>query len=155
MIAGGDSMRLHHAVLSLTLALCACSTKDTGLGFTGSSRDYLLTMYIKTRDTYASDVTIVALVGEAVPVNITLRRTNSSYLPLGLKGSIQLTAMGNVTLSRQTIPVNVTTVVTPDVSDSIIFTGKEPGSVEIRATFQDATDRAVIRIIPPPIIVRA
>jgi hypothetical protein len=106
-------------------------------------------MYIRNRDTYMSTVTVVALVGEAVPVNISLRRTNSSYLPLGLKGSIQLTATGNVTLSRQTVPVNVTTVVTPDVSDSIILTGREPGSVELRASFQDAIDRAMIVVIPP------
>lgn len=122
-------MRLRHIILSLSLAACACSTTDTGLGVTGS-RDYTLTVNVKGR---------FIQVGDAIPVSVQLRRTDNSNLPSGLKGSILLTATANGGLDRQTLAVNVAGATTPEVSDNVTFTGKRPGSAEVRATFQDAT----------------
>jgi len=122
-------MRFRHLVLSIALATCACSTTDTGVGLTGS-RDYTLTVSVKGR---------FIRVGDAIPVSVQLRRTDNSNLPPGLKGSILLTATANAEVDRRTLPVNVTGSSTPDVSDVVIFTGKSPGSAEVRATFLDAT----------------
>ena len=123
------SMRLRAIVLSLALAACACSTTDTGVGLT-NSRDYTLTVNVKGR---------FIQVGDEVPVSVQLRRTDNSNLPSGLKGSILLTATVNGGLDRGTIPVSVAGSSTPEVLDTITFTGRRPGSAEVRATFQDAT----------------
>jgi hypothetical protein len=129
-------MRLRIIALSTFLALCACSTTDTGVGVTGN-RDYTLTLNVKDR---------FIRMGDAIPVHVQLRRTDNSNLPSGLRGSILLTVTTNGGLNRETIPVSVAGAATPEVSDSIVFTGKSSGSAEVRATFLDATAKVEVVI---------
>ncbi len=129
-------MRYPILVASLMLALCACSTTDTGVGVTGN-RDYTLTVSVKDR---------FIRVGDAVPVYVQLRRTDNSNLPSGLRGTILLTATANGGLNRESIPVSVTGAATPEVSDTILFTGKGSGSAEVRAIFLDATAKVEVVI---------
>ena len=135
-------MRFRYMLLTLALALCGCSETDTGVGVT-SSQDYTLAVSVRDRFIRVDDV---------LPVRVQLRRTDNSNLPQGLKGSILLTATANGALGRDSIAVNVTGATVPEVSENVAFTGKSPGSAEVRATFLDATAKVEIvisRVVAP------
>ena len=60
--------------------MLSCSSKDSSTGVT-SNGDYTLTVVVENRN---------IRVGDSIPVNVQLRRTDNSNLPSGLKGIILL-----------------------------------------------------------------
>jgi hypothetical protein len=122
-------MTYRSVALAIALSLLACSKTDTGVGVT-TGRDFTLTVSVRDR---------FIRIGDALPVRVQLRRTDSSNLPLGLKGSIVLTATANGALERDNIPVNVTNASTVDVSENVVFTGRSAGAAVVRASYGDAS----------------
>ena len=114
--------------LVLSLLVLSCSSKDSSTGVT-SNGDYTLTVVVSNRN---------IRVGDSIPVNVQLRRTDNSNLPSGLKGIILLTASDNGLLAQGSISIDVVGNRVQEVSENITFTALKSGVAEVRAAFQDA-----------------
>ena len=131
---------LRCAILSLTLY--ACSGTEKGLDIP-AFRDYILTIYPLRSKLYLGDSTFLT---------ISLRHTDKSYLPPGLKGTIFLTtSTTDIELRSNAIPVDVKgNVPITEVEGTTYFTGKRYGSAQIQAFFEEAASLPVTITIGRP-----
>lgn len=123
---------------TLFLSACVlpgCESADTGVGTT-SNDDFTLTLQVP--DKYIH-------VGDQAPITVRLRRTDNSNLQKGMERRIAITTSVHGTVDIVSMMVQVDDDTTAEIVQTVIFTARESGIAEVRASFLDAT--ALIKIL--------
>lgn len=120
----------------LALLLIGCEATDMG---TATTQEADFTIEVTARNRFVN-------VGDQLPIVVRLWRTDQSNLDEGSLGEILLTSSVQGGFAQGVIPIQISDAATTQFAQAVVFTARQSGVAEIRATFLDATARAEIII---------
>lgn len=116
----------------LLLGLCAllgCEPVDKSMGTTGNN-DFELSAEVADRLIHVGDQTLLTL---------KLKRVDQSNLARGLQAVMVITTSVHGVVNTPEVLVSVPDEQTAELVYNVVFTARQPGIAEVRASFRDAT----------------
>ncbi|MBI2505633.1 MAG: hypothetical protein HYW07_20665 [Candidatus Latescibacteria bacterium] len=124
------------AILLLGLcSLLACEPVDQSTGTTAHD-DFELSVEVADRLIHVGDQTLLTL---------KLKRVDQSNLARGLQAVIVITTSVHGVVNTPEVLVSVPDEQTAELVYNVVFTARQPGIAEVRASFRDAT--ALVKVL--------